>query len=44
MAKVDADHLASVEVQHKVGEMPVTDPQHILAHAQHGVGLHTVAA
>ena len=43
MSKVYADHLPSLDIHHKVGEMSVTYTHYIVTHTQHGVGLHTVA-
>ena len=42
MAKVDTNHATTLHVHHEVGEMPVANAQHILAHGQRGQGLDEV--
>lgn len=42
MAEVNADHTATLHVQHEVREMPVANAQHILTHGHGGQGLDEV--
>ena len=44
MSEVDADHLASPEVDHEVGEVAVTDSQQVLADTDHCMRSHKHAA
>ena len=37
MAKVNADHLPGLEVDHEVGEMPVPHPQYVLTDGHLGM-------
>ena len=44
MSKINPDGSPTLQVDHKVGEMSVSDSQHIVAHTEGGVGAHKVGA
>ena len=44
MAKVNADHSSTVQIQHEVGEVAISYSKDILAHRQSGQGPNAVRA